>query len=296
MEDIRIALVAIGRGENKYAVEFVDYYKKLRFDDIFILDNNHEGEEHFEDVLQPYIDEGFVHIIDYRGVTEYKLQVKLYTEMYNKLSSNYDWIAYFDFDEFLWLEQDENVKDYLARPWFVNFNQILLNWKIYTDNNMIYDDGRPCLERFTTPMPIMKCVEYMNVPENMHVKPIIRTGLPNMFMDIPHMFVTDELVDTTCNASGEQIRNYFFTPLAYDYAYVKHFTTKTIDEFITNKYSKGVGDRDIQMFYATYPIERFFKYNDLTDEKIEYLRNRGIEVDREKINTWFFNWTEKLPE
>lgn len=296
MEDIRVALVVIGRRENRYAVEFVDYYKKIGFDDIFIIDNNHDGEEHFEDVLQPYIDDDFVHIIDRRNLFRNKLQVRLYEEMYNTLSNDYDWIAFFDFDEFLWFEQDNNVKEYLTRQMFDGFNQILVNWKIYTDNNLIYDDGRPCMERFTTPMNEIKCVEYMNVPENMHVKPIIRTGLPNIFMDIPHMFVTPELTDTTCNASGKKIKNYVFTPLAYDFAYVKHYTTKTIDEFINNKYAKGVGDRHISVFYATYPIERFFKYNDLTDEKIEYLRNRGIEIDKEKIKTWFFNWTEPMPE
>ena len=38
----KIALVAIGRRENLYAVEFVEHYQKLGFDNIYILDNNHE--------------------------------------------------------------------------------------------------------------------------------------------------------------------------------------------------------------------------------------------------------------
>jgi hypothetical protein len=57
---MKVALCVIGRLENQYAVEYVEYYKSLGFDKIFIYDNNHDGEEHFEDVLQTYIDDGLV--------------------------------------------------------------------------------------------------------------------------------------------------------------------------------------------------------------------------------------------
>ena len=43
-----IYLCAIGRRENLYAREFVEHYKKLGFDGIYILDNNHDGEGHFQ--------------------------------------------------------------------------------------------------------------------------------------------------------------------------------------------------------------------------------------------------------
>ena len=49
-----IALCAIGRRENRYAREFVEHYLALGFDHIFICDNNHDGEERFEDVLQEH--------------------------------------------------------------------------------------------------------------------------------------------------------------------------------------------------------------------------------------------------
>jgi hypothetical protein len=55
---MKVALCCIGRMENQYAEEFVKWYKNLGFDKIFIYDNNHGDEEHFEDVLQPYIDDG----------------------------------------------------------------------------------------------------------------------------------------------------------------------------------------------------------------------------------------------
>ena len=46
---MKVALCCIGRLENQYAVEFVEHYKKLGFDKIFVYDNNHSDEEYFED-------------------------------------------------------------------------------------------------------------------------------------------------------------------------------------------------------------------------------------------------------
>ena len=50
-----------------YASEFVEHYKKIGYDKIFIYDNNDIGDEKFEDVLNEYISNKFVTLIDYRG-------------------------------------------------------------------------------------------------------------------------------------------------------------------------------------------------------------------------------------
>ena len=124
---MKVALVVIGRLENRYAVEYVEYYKQLGFDQIFIIDNNYDGEEHFEDVLQSYIDDKFVTIIDYRNkkndegdAWDHSIQVISYIDVYHKIKNDYDWIAFFDFDEYLTLSRDKNIKDYLCRKCFNN--------------------------------------------------------------------------------------------------------------------------------------------------------------------------------
>ena len=65
---MKVALCVIGRMENRYAVEYVEHYKGLGFDKIFVYDNNFGDEEHFEEVLQPYVDEGFVEIVNFRDI------------------------------------------------------------------------------------------------------------------------------------------------------------------------------------------------------------------------------------
>ena len=81
---MKTALVAIGRRENQYAREWVSHHLALGFDHIYIYDNNHKGEEHFETVLSDFVAEGLVTIIDYRNME--KAQRSAYNVAYQCLS------------------------------------------------------------------------------------------------------------------------------------------------------------------------------------------------------------------
>ena len=271
---MKVALCVIGKLENRYAPEFVDYYRNLGFDHIYIGDNNDEDSEHFEDVLQSDIDENFVNIVNLRGLGFQ--QYNFYIDMYNKLSNEYDWIAFFDMDEFLTLVKDTNIKDYLSRECFKNTNQILINWKLYTDNDLIYDDGRSCLERFTTPMDINKYVQYGDIKENQHIKCIVRTKIANVKCESVHYLSAELLENTTYNNCGTKIMPDTYQEINYELSYIKHFFTKTIDEFINNRIKKWV-KWDFHNFVFT--LNNFFKVNNLTQEKINYLIQNGYNVD-----------------
>ena len=179
-----------------------------------------------------------------------------------------------DFDEFLTLVKDNNIKDYLSRDCFKNANQILINWKIYTDNDLVYDDGKPCLERFTTPMEKDKIIEHIGIKQNEIVKTIIRTKLNNIQLNTVHLFDSELLKQTTYNNIGNKINELkYWQPINWDLSYIKHFTTKTIEEWIKNKQIRGTGARSMSMFKLTYPVFLFFKYNKMTKEKHEYIKS-----------------------
>ena len=261
---MKVALCCIGRLENQYAVEFVEHYKKLGFDKIFIYDNNHDGEEHFEDVLQKYIDDGFVEIVSFRN--KEAAQLPAYNDCYSKHGNEYDWIAFFDFDEFLTLIEDKDIKFYLSN--FENFDCVKINWMVYTDNDLVFNDHRPLLERFTTPMEYDKPVGYF-FPENNHVKSIIRGGIENFrWSGNPHI---PGLSIKYSDSVGNQAESSPFQPYDFSKAYIKHFTTKTIDEWVSNKKVRGVADRTYSTFTSTYNIDNFFKINNKTEEKIKYI-------------------------
>lgn len=291
---MKVALCCIGRLENQYAVEFVEWYKKLGFDKIAIYDNNHMGEEHFEEVLQPYIDEKLVEVIPYRNMEN--VQMRAYSDCYvrYKYASDYDWVAFFDFDEFLVLKNHSTIQEYLE---WVNtkgdFDCVKVNWMIYTDNNMIENDGRPVNERLTTPMDYDKKVGF-NFPQNNHTKSIVKCKADDFEIGWnPHVPIITKKI---CNADGVAIEdNSPFTPYTFDNAYLKHFNTKTISEFIHGKMVRGLGDRTHADYMKIVPINEFFKVNDMTPEKKEYLERNGFNVgdDALKDNLKIFICTHK---
>lgn len=262
---LNVALVAIGRMENLYAREFVEHYKNLGFSNIIIMDNNHDGEEHFEDVLQDYIDEGFVIVEDYRN--QIKPQMRGYTQMYRKYGNDYDWIAFYDFDEFLILPRHRDISEYLEL-FPSDCQAILVNWLCMTDNNLVKYDPRPLMERFTQAMPLDRKVQY-NFPDNCHVKSIIRGGLDVRFGGNPH---TTDTPLIAYNASGVRCENRPWQPMDYRIALLKHFTTKTLEEWMTRKMKVGTPDRDPSQFLPFYK-DRFFKINQMTDDKMNYLKS-----------------------
>lgn len=267
---MRTLLCCIGRKENQYIREYVEYYKALGFTNICLYDNNYDGEEHFEEVIGDYIGNGFVILKDYRNRKVCQLQA--YEECYNEYKNQYDWIAFFDCDEFLTFTKVGTITEYLSQEKFQQFNAIKINWMCYGDNDMLTNDGRPVLERFKTPLPFDKQVTY-KIPENNHIKTIARClDIPFKFRAQPH----STNIKSQCNAVGKRCVNPTSPFSDYDFseAYLRHYSTKTIDEYC-DKMLRGFPDHVITDEKSVYYTEtRFFRYNTPTPEKIKIVKER----------------------
>ena len=143
---IKVCLCSVGKLENNYIVEFVEHYFKYNVDKIFLYDNNDINGERFEKVLINYIKNNYVDIINYRG--QKKKQTNIYDNCYKKNYNIYDWLIFYDIDEFINLKGFSNIKDYLKQKKFLNCESLYLNWVIHTDNNLLYYDNRTLFKRF----------------------------------------------------------------------------------------------------------------------------------------------------
>ena len=262
---MKVALCCIGRLENCYAVEYVEYYKSINVDKIFIYDNNYDGEEHFEDVLQPYIDEGLVEITDFRNKSV--CQLGAYQDCYDRHGNEYDWICFFDFDEFLIIDKND-IHNFMNG--YKNYQCLLLNWMVMNDNGQIYNTHRPLMERFTEPMQYDKQVGY-DFPENNHVKCIVKGGQGSIRFSNPHIPSTPMLC---CNAKGEMVGQAPWIPYDHSKGYIKHYQYKTIEEWMTKKLKRGTPDRTYDAFLRNTSIDNFFKVNDVTQDKIDYVNGK----------------------
>ena len=100
-KNIKVCICTIGKEENKYIREFVEYYEKFGVDKIFLYDNNDKNMEHFEDVIEDYVDKGFVKIFNWRGIE--RPHFKAINDCYIRYNQQYDWFIFYDIDEFIHL-------------------------------------------------------------------------------------------------------------------------------------------------------------------------------------------------
>jgi len=134
--ETKVGLCIICKRENLYIQEFVNYYKKIGYNHIFIYDNNNVDEENFDTVLKKEIEENFVTIVDYRGRNNNHQLFEAYIDCYEKNNKNFDWLSFFDIDEFLELTNNTSIQELLDNKRYKNCQNIKFNWLIYTDNDM----------------------------------------------------------------------------------------------------------------------------------------------------------------
>ena len=99
--EIKISLCSMGRKENLYIKEFVEYYFKLGIDHIFIYDDNEPNKEKISDALgSKYHNK----ITIYENIKErINSQQTAFTNCYQKNFKKYDWFLMVDMDEYLYI-------------------------------------------------------------------------------------------------------------------------------------------------------------------------------------------------
>jgi hypothetical protein len=251
--------------------EWLDHYKQLGFDNILFFDNNDPGNRSQYDAIKTYIDEGFVKYHDWTDVHDCEQQRMCYKYALENYKNEYDWIGFFDVDEFLHLEKHRTIQQFISsNKKFNNYDSIHFSWLNYTDSNEIYYTDLPVKTRFTAKSNFMS--EF--------VKSLIRTNSVNLNDEYyvngkinPHTIG----VQNSCNVYG------LYSPYSsrqnfpiHRVAYIKHYYMKTCEELI-EKIKRGDVLRPNNVRIEL--IDRFFSFNKITDEKIKMIRDNFPDLD-----------------
>lgn len=209
---LSVALCCIVKRENEYLDEYVNYYHDLGFSHIYIYDNNDIDGEKPEDIIGKY---DFVSILDCRG--KKVQQLLCYESCYKNYHNKYDWMAFYDADEFLTLKNDKTIQQYLSREAFKKYDCVDVCWVNYDDSNLIgYENNyeRSQLKRFHQ-------ISNDHGRDDGTSKMVIRCNTNEIkFLGDPHHCnITNKIKDT-------------------NFAIIKHFR-RTIIEFIEHKFGRG---------------------------------------------------------
>ena len=241
-------ICAIAKNEDKYLDEWITHHIKLGFDHIYIIDDN-ESPTILE--LKSVKDNPKVSVIHLESQSKPLKQLRCYEEFYRKY--DFDWCAFIDIDEFIVVERG-NIKEYLNNYWVKYADQILLSWKMFKDTSLKYFNG-PVMERFTVPSSKYNC------KEDVLVKCLLRKTGDITFYN-PHMAV---IKGSTKDACGNSILPKPEQKPLYKSAYINHYFTKSLEEFI-DKVRRGRADTGEIRNYMDY-----FITNDHSVEKEDLL-------------------------
>lgn len=255
---------SMGKEENLYIKEIINYYQNIGVDKFIIGDNNFQNGEKFSDVIQDYINKGIVDIKDIRGI---KIKQEIFfSDVYNEYKKKCKWMTFFDFDEYLVMFNKEgkhiSLLEFLNKD-FDNCENILINWLMYGDDGYIYYNNKPTIKRFRTP----DFNNYANVFE----KSIVRGNLKQTIFgkDKSNHIANPNL--KLCNSLGknpnstkhlntlEKIKN--------AKALLMHFNTKSAEEY-AKKIERGYPNYFIQPLSNR--MKMFFTHNKLTRKKIKF--------------------------
>ena len=262
-KNITICLCVIAKRENLYAKEYVNHYKKLGYQHIYIYDNNDVDGEKFEDVIQDEINSGFVTIINIRGLE--KGQCYAYKDCYEKYNRLYNWMSFFDFDEFLAIKEN-NIQNFLTSSRYKECVTIKINFLFYSDNELLYYDKRPLEERFTNAL-------YKH-HSNVWLKVTVRGGLKTNYWSVKCSPHTSGSNYPACNSAGKKIP--YWTGYArpnFTYAAMKHYYTKSTEEYLI-KSSRGSATNKVSWNKRRkkFKYNLYFYYNKKTKEKEKLLK------------------------
>ena len=257
----------------EYIRDYVEYHINLGFDNIILIDNNETDGPNPMDQLIGL--EQYILYEDARGNHDKNRQTTLNTLMYQKYHKEFDWLFFSDDDEYYVLKQDKSIKEFLSRDIFNNADVIVSNWKIMTDNGLVYQDSRPVFDRFTEACPVTMKMQYKCIPESYHIKSAVRCTRDDITFTHPHFPTTNSILNTV-NGSGEQVTpRYPFAVPNYDLIELRHYMYKTAEEFCKNRigseryYNQSRYDG---VFVDTKnTIARFWCVNQYTPEKAKYI-------------------------
>ena len=272
----KVYLVCIAKMENLYIREFVEHYKALNVDKIIVYDNNDDPGEHFEEVINDYIQSGFVEVRNVRGINPpvmngMYLQPFVYLDAYRIYSKDCDWICYFDVDELLILDEkyENNIKNFVSDKIFNNFEAIKVAWRVFDDNGLIYYDKRPLRVRFT----------HASDYNEMQVKSIVRTKKDDISYIGPHGKAIPDF--KSCNTLGlpcyyvVRRSGCYINNVCQNNAYLAHYRFKTIQEYMRNKRKRGWPLIQGVERFKKYNNDFFFLYNKKTPEKEAFIKSFG---------------------
>jgi len=240
---MKVAIVAIAKDEDPYIEEWIEYNLKCGFSKIYIYLNDWDYKT----------DSYMVETIKINGPAQ---QMPAYRDFLMNYAKPYDWVAFFDIDEFIVLKKHNNINHFVEdMASKFDTKQIGINWVFYGDNGIEdFPEGTiGVLERFTK----------RQILGDKHIKSIIKIDdslNPDNFFN-PHHYH-----HTSTSPNGSVIEGPYSDDPDIEIAQINHYFCKTKPEY-EKKMARGRADlpKTNPEYYRNWDLFNFTNKNENED-------------------------------
>lgn len=129
----KISICGIFKNEALFLKEWIEYHEMIGVEHFYLYNN--DSDDHYKDVLQPYIDRGLVTLTDWPYLHG---QMKAYRHFYENYRHETQWVSFLDLDEFICPKDNASLSEWLQKQ--DRYPVILFYWKIFGTSNIIKHD------------------------------------------------------------------------------------------------------------------------------------------------------------
>jgi hypothetical protein len=197
---MKVVLVCIAKDEDFYLDEWLEYNKKLGFDEIVMYEND----------WRCNIEKPFLRKIQMDGLNK---QLEAYNDFIFNRKEDYNYAAFIDCDEFIVLRKHNNIKEFLEE--YGNPKGIAINWHRYGSLGKLTRKSNSLLKTFTL----------RESKVDSHIKTILNLDSKG-YMILPHN--PDISIPDT---NGKEISGPFNHDGPEDVISINHYHHKTYEDW-----------------------------------------------------------------
>lgn len=120
----RISICGIFKNESRFLKEWMEYHVMIGVDHFYMYNNN--SEDDYLSILQPYIDKGYVTLVQW---TKNYAQMEAYQDCLSKYKDETQWLAWLDIDEFIVPRYASDINEWIKG--YEKYPSILIYWKMF---------------------------------------------------------------------------------------------------------------------------------------------------------------------
>jgi hypothetical protein len=146
-----LGIVTMFRNEANYLKEWVEYHHMLGVDHFLLY--NDRSDDHWTEVLEPYINSNLVEVIEWPFANEAiglfpTWQTMAYQDGLKRSKGNTKWLAFIDVDEFILPKKNATILECLNQ-FFSTADGVFVCWRNFGTNGVYIYPGVPILLQLT---------------------------------------------------------------------------------------------------------------------------------------------------